>query len=234
MTQKHPYYQRRFAYGCAQMEFDYFRSICREVFEAELARIPRGAPLQATHSFILQSFDEFTVQIWFGNHPTGRNVLDRKGRSHPVTEIGGTLLYSFGPRGDTAVVLYPAKSKVMRAREKFIIRRVGNLTCHQLRENIRCDLKDLVAYTYATALDGSPSIRERLRIGIIRFVCPMHIEGQQHRRAAQFLYQGVGFVARSGVIALLRPYGILAFIIVLAWFGFPSVADFVTKTLGLH
>jgi hypothetical protein len=76
----------------------------------------------------------------------------------------------------------------MRAREKFIIRRVGNLTCHQLRENIRCDLKDLVAYTYATALDGSPSIRERLRIGIIRFVCPMHIEGQQHRRAAQFLY----------------------------------------------
>jgi hypothetical protein len=78
--------------------------------------------------------------------------------------------------------------RVMRAREKFIIRRVGNLTCHQLRENIRCDLKDLVAYTYATALDGSPSIRERLRIGIIRFVCPMHIEGQQHRRAAQFLY----------------------------------------------
>jgi hypothetical protein len=62
----------------------------------------------------------------------------------------------------------------------------------------------------------------------------MHIEGQQHRRAAQFLYQGVGFVARSGVIALLRPYGIVAFIIVLAWFGFPSVADFVTKTLGLH
>ena len=98
------------------MEFDYFRSICREVFEAELARIPRGAPLQETHSFIVQSFDEFTVQIWFGNHPTGRNVLDRKGRSHPVTEIGGTLLYSFGPRGDTAVVLYPAKSKAELAR----------------------------------------------------------------------------------------------------------------------
>jgi hypothetical protein len=92
-------------------------------------------------------------------------------------------LYSLGPRGDVAVVLFPAKSEVMEAREEFIVRRVANLTCYELRKGIRADLKYLIAYTYATALDGSPTICEWLRVAWIRLVCPMQIRARANRTA---------------------------------------------------
>jgi hypothetical protein len=95
--------------------------------------------------------------------------------------------------------------------------------------DIRSDLKDLVAYTYATALDGSPTIREWLRVAWVWLVCPMQIKGEQNRRAMQLLYQGVGFVTRGGVVALLKPFGLLLLIVVLAWFGFSSIANLLTK-----
>jgi hypothetical protein len=229
MAEPHPYARRRFIYACARIEFDAFRRIARKVYEAELARIPRGHPLRDIHAFIVKSFDEFTVQIWFGKHPTGRTTLNKEGASTPVTEVGGTLLYSLGPRGDVAVVLLPAKSEVMEAKEEFIVRRVANLTCYELSKGIHANLNDLIAYTYATTLDGCPTICERLRVRWLRLVCPMQIKGEQNRRATQLLYQGVGFIARSGVIALLRPFGLLLLIIVLALFGFSSIANLLTK-----
>jgi hypothetical protein len=124
-------------------------------------------------------------------------------------------------------------SDAMKAKEQFIIRRVGNLTCHQLRSSIRRDLRDLVAYTHATALDGSPSIRKRARIGLIRLICPMQINGQQQRRVTHIFYQGVGFVARGGIAAMLRPYGLLALALVLGWLGIPPLVALIRKSLGL-
>jgi hypothetical protein len=224
MPEIHPYARRRFIYACARIEFECFRQAAQRIVEAELSRITRAGPLRTAHGFIVKSFDDLTLQIWFGNLPTGRRLPSPE--SAYATEIGSTLLYSLGPRGDTAVVLYPAKSEVMKANEAFIIRALGNMSCYQLRQRIRRDLKDLVAYTYATALDGSPTFSERLRIGWIRLVCPMQIEGKQGRRATQYLFQGVGFVARSSMVAILRPVGIIVLILVLGWFGFSSFVEF--------
>jgi hypothetical protein len=108
------------------------------------------------------------------------------------------------------------------------------MSCHQLRNNIRRDLKDLVAYTYVTALDGSPTLGERLRVAWIRLVCQMRIDGQQHRRALQFFHQGVGFVARSGVMAVLRPIGVLVAILALGWLGLTWAVELLTKALSVH
>jgi hypothetical protein len=137
VAEPHPYARRRLIYACARIEFDAFRRLARKAWEAELARIPRAHPLRDTHAFIVKSFDEFTVQIWFGKHLTRRTTLTKEGASIPVTETGGTLLYSLGPRGDVAVVLYPAKSELMEAREDFIVRRLANLTCYELRKGAK-------------------------------------------------------------------------------------------------
>src|SRR5277367_5921454 len=108
MSEKHPYYRRRFLYECGLIEFDNFLREATALVEEDLRRIPRALPLRDTHGFVANSFDKFSLQIWFGNRPTGRERLPSpENPARYVTEIGGTLLYSLGPRGETAVVLYP-------------------------------------------------------------------------------------------------------------------------------
>lgn len=225
-----PYYKQWFRYLCAKMEFEYFRESATEIARSEVNYIARAAPLISAHGFIAQSFDKFTVQIWLGNRPTGRETINKGGST---AEIGATLLYSFGPTGRTAVILYLAKSEFMKAKEEYIVRALRNMTDYQLRRRIRRDLRDLVAYTYMTTLDGSPIFRERMRVSWIRLVCPMQIDGKQSRKGAQFAYKGVGFVARIGLIAALRPWGIFALILLLLWLGF-SVSDLLKKGVSLQ
>lgn len=206
MPENHPYYRRRFLYACALMEFGYFLQAATAIVEQEIGRIPRALPLRDARGFLVQSFDKFTLQIWFGKRPTGRERQPSpKNPARYATEIGATLLYSLGPRGETAVVLYPAKSEVMKAKGDFIIRAVGNMTCYQLCQRIRRDLKDLVAYTYATGVDGSPTLGERARVWWFRLVCRMQVDGKQSIRTMQYLYQGVGFLlAAVGTRAHLK------------------------------
>ena len=106
MENANPYYRRWFKYSCALIEFRYFREDATAIAEREMGNIARAVPLTQIHGFIAKSFDRFTVQIWFGNHPTARELPDKKG---VVTEKGATLLYSLGPTGQIAVILYPAE-----------------------------------------------------------------------------------------------------------------------------
>jgi hypothetical protein len=48
---------------------------------------------------------------------------------------------------------------------------------------------------------------------------------KQTIRAGQYLHHGSGFVARSGFVAILRPFGILLLILVLLWLGLPSLIE---------
>jgi hypothetical protein len=90
MPEKRPYYYRRwFLYSCALTEFDYFLREAVSIVEEEIGRIPRALPLKDAHGFIVKSFDKFTLQIWFGNRPTGRErqpTQDNPARH--ATEIG--------------------------------------------------------------------------------------------------------------------------------------------------
>lgn len=132
------------------------------------------------------------------------------------------------------MVLYPAKSEVMKAKEDFIIRDIGNMTCYQLRQRIRRDLNDLVAYNYATGVDGSPTSAEHARVWWMRLVCRMQVDGRQSIRTTQYLYQGVGFLARSSLIAMLRPWGILVLILILLWLGWSPLIEVLRKGVCLQ
>jgi hypothetical protein len=74
------------------------------------------------------------------------------------------LVYSVDPTGAVAIFLKTAQSEVMKANERFVLLHIGPLSAYQLRSRLRRDLRDLVAYNYATTLDGEPTLRERIRI----------------------------------------------------------------------
>ncbi len=93
----------------------------------------------------------------------------------------------------------------------------------QLRSRLRRDLRDLVAYNYATALDGEPTLRERIRIRWIRLISTIEIKGEQYIPMNKTLFGGVGFLARTSVIALLKPWGFLAMVLIASYFGFDLV-----------
>ena len=236
MAEKHPYYRRQFIYACALIEFDNFLRKAAAIVEQEVGHIPRAGPLRNAHGFLVKSFDnKFTLQIWFGSRPTGRErIPTSENPSRYASEIGATLLYSLGPRGETAVVLYPAKSDLMKAKEDFIVRAFGYMTGYQLCRRIQRDLKDLVAYNYATGVDGSPTLGERIRVWWFRLVSRMQIDGKQSIRTTQYLYRGVGFLTRSGVIAMLRPWGILLLVLIILWLNWSPLVELLRKGISLQ
>ena len=69
MPDQHPFYRKRFWYQCALIEFRYFREEAETLARNAIATIPRAAPLLRVQSFLAESFDEFSIQFWFGRHP---------------------------------------------------------------------------------------------------------------------------------------------------------------------
>jgi len=223
LPDQHPFYRKRFWYQCALIEFQYFREEAETVARNAVERIPRAAPLLKAQSFLAKSFDELSIQFWFGKHPTGRFYFDKSDKKQPATEDGAYLVYSVGPTGAVAVYLQAARSEVMEAKERLVLRHIGPLSCYQLCRRLHRDLRDLVAYNYATTLDGDPTLRERIRVAWIRFISLIEVKGEQYIPMNRVLFGGVGFLARTSVLALLRPWGILAMILIAAYFARPTM-----------
>ena len=120
----------------------------------------------------------------------------------------------------------------MTANERFVLLHIGPLSAYQLRDRLRRDLKDLVAYNYATTLDGEPTIYERIRVRWIKLISMLEVRGEQYIPMNKVLFGGVGFLARTSVVALLRPWEILAMILIASYFGFDLVPLF-KKTFGI-
>jgi hypothetical protein len=62
----------------------------------------------------------------------------------------------------------------------------------------------------------------------------MQVDGKQSIRTTEYLYQGVGFLTRSSVIAMLRPWGILVLILILLWLGWSPFVEFLRKGVCLQ
>ena len=84
-----------------------------------------------------------------------------------------------------------------------------------------------------TAIDGAPTIQERLRISWLRLFGRTQVQGTQGRKAAQLAYNGVGFVAKIGLIALMRPWGILVLALLLLVLGY-SLPELLRKGISLQ
>jgi hypothetical protein len=232
LPDRDPFYQKRFWYECALIEFRCFREEAEATAHDAIGLIPRATPLREAQSFLAKSFDEFSVQFWFGKHPTGRVYFDESDQKRHATEDGAYLVYSIGPTGAVAIFLYAASSEVAKAKERFVLRYIGPLTCYQLRRRLRRDLKDLVAYNYATTLDGNPTLRERTRVAWIKFISRIEVKGVQYVPMQKMLYNGAGFLTRISMLVLLRPWGLLALILIVAYFGYDLTPLF-KKTFSL-
>lgn len=104
----------------------------------------------------------------------------------------------------------------MTANEKFVLLHIGRLSWFQLRRRLRGDLKDFVAYNYATTLDGEPTISERVRVAWIKLVSLIEVKGEQSIPVQRALFGGIAFLMRVSVIAMLKPLGALVLIIAIA------------------
>lgn len=166
------------------------------------------------------------VQIWFGWRPTHRRAVD----GQFAWENGGTLVYSLGPMGDTAVILYPARSKLVRQREQHIYLGIGYYTAHELNRRVRQDFRDLAAYTHVSSIDGQPTAREQVRIWWLRQMQPAQIKGE-FTPPPRFTFAGsaVLFLMKAALTALLRPLAVVAVVSVLLYLKYPDLAKLLSQ-----
>lgn len=220
-----PYAKKRFAYQCAAIEFDHFLRRAKEQVLTIIDRMPAAGPLKNTHSLCVDIFGDGpgpkTLQAWFGKHPTGRRTIE----GGTDVEIGATLVYSLGPTGVSAVMLYPCKSDSCRVREERIILRLGRFTAYQLQKNVHRDLRDLVSYTYVSALDGAPSVLQWVRVSWLRLSRITFVDDKQRILGLSWLARLSQFMARVGLIVLLRPLALAAIIFFLIWVGWWEFAS---------
>jgi hypothetical protein len=154
----HPYGAGVQAYQKAERDFDYFATNALASIPEAVKRISRAASIEQANSFLVQRTSPTSLQAWFGKRPTGRPIIGAAGQD---VENGAHLVYSLGPTGIAAAILYPASSAGSTAREKYLI--LGFWRPDDLAEQIEGHLRALVAYQYVTSIDGQPARSERFK-----------------------------------------------------------------------
>jgi hypothetical protein len=209
----------------AKMEFRSFKQRSLPDVKTLCEDNKRFKPLERMFNFYVDSADEDRLQLWFGS----RSMFRKNPQGSVAVEKGLTLLYTLGPSGQVAVVLYPAISDLSRPIEEYIFLGLGFQTAYQLHTRLRSDIADLVAYGYVTSLDGDPTIREKLRVWWLRQMKPMQVDGIFTKPTGlRRLYWGLEFIlktiSRTVVNALLKPALIIGLLAICAYFGWPWLA----------
>jgi hypothetical protein len=166
-----------FRISVGSIEFKYFKDLVLPDIKSLTGRTPRFKALEEHFSFHIDNSREEVLQLSFGNRSTFHKDFSGK----TVVEKGAALLYTLGPMGDVAVILYPATSGLAKPVEDHIYLRIGRYSGQQLAKHLRRDLKDLVAYSCVTSLDAEATLTDKLRVWWLRFVCPMQIKGEYVR-----------------------------------------------------
>jgi hypothetical protein len=149
------------------------------------------------------------VQVQFGNRPmAGRRTIT----GGIPAETGPTLVYSRGPTGEMAVIMYPIKSDVASVPEDSLILRIGYYDYWDLYLGVRQDMRDLMAYAYVTSIDLKPTILQSLRIRWLRFASRQHVEGKHQysplRTGIWTLFKLAGSGTFSGIFRVATPLAI--------------------------
>ncbi|MCR6502510.1 hypothetical protein MUO32_26125 [Shinella sp. CPCC 101442] len=146
------------------------------------------------------------MQVWFGNRPmSGR----RTEKGAIARESGPSLVYSRGPSGEMAVIMYPVKSDVANVYEDAIILRIGFMDYWDLYLGVRQDMRDLMAYAYVSSIDLKPSWTQSLRIKWLRWTRRQIIDEDHHYPAHMTalwkLAKMIGAGSVTGIFRLLGP-----------------------------
>jgi hypothetical protein len=177
-----------FRISVGSIEFKGFKDLVLPNIKSLTEKTQRFKALEEHFSFHVDNSQEAALQLSFGS----RNMLRKDSAAKAATEKGAALLYTLGPTGDVAVILYPATSSLAKPVEEHIYLRVGRYSGYQLSRLLCRDLKDLVAYSCVTSLDAEATLGEKLRVWWLRHTRPMQIKGQ-YIRPPTFRYGGAPF-----------------------------------------
>lgn|GEM_PF-2357694 len=145
------------------------------------------------------------LQVRFGNRPMpGRRNIT----GGIAVESGPTLVYSRGPSGEMAVIMYPVKSDVANVEEDAIILRIGFIDYWGLHLGAQQDVRDLIAYAYVTSIDLKPTWGQRQRIRWLRFARRQIVNGE-HKYPARTtaMWKLLGLVGSGSVTGIFRLLG---------------------------
>jgi len=206
----------------AEHDFRWFKERAEREIRTIIEKVPHFAPLDAYTGFDVMPCEADAVQAGFCNRSMRRKTVQGQNAS----ESGAHIVYSLGPTGDVATILYPAKSDVASVREKMIFLRISRIGGIPLYDRLPHDLRYLVAYERVTSLDTSPSIRERMMVSWLRFWYRMQVDGKTITPQANNLIKisTMRFIAAL-MGAALKPVGILIVGYLLLRFGMPDMAE---------
>jgi len=110
--------------------------------------------------------------------------------------------------------------------EKMIFLRIGHFTGYQLKTFLDRDIKDLVAYAYASSADTEPTFRERMRVWFLRHFHPRQVDEKfVPPTGNKWVGSAADFTARTLFLVLMKPVGIALAIALLLFFGFEHLAS---------
>jgi hypothetical protein len=161
---ENPFARKWRRYKDAEHEMRHFKAAAPAVIQRILPTLACFPEIEAYTGFHLFNDHPQTLQASFGHRLMFQMTLDGKAAS----ENGASLVYSLGPTGDIAAILFPARSDLARVHENLIFLRIGQRSASRLIDGLRRDLADFVAYELVTSLDGSPSLAQRLRVQWLR------------------------------------------------------------------
>ncbi|MEN3239001.1 hypothetical protein PUR29_36810 [Methylobacterium ajmalii] len=226
----HPFWRARKEYRQARIEFARFVHSEQYTLLDDFNAVDRDKILSKWYSFFVYAgkdagklpyINEFssTIQISSGLGSTGR--YDSEGKW--LREHGLSLVYSFGFTGEVAVILYPFASdgNNWKPEEDNLLLAVVPSNASKLRKRVKKDLRAMVAYGHVTAIDGQPTLLEKIHVWWIRFSCGRNVDQKwQNAKRVELIYKAfasAGSGSASGIFRLLAPT-ILAYL--LLKFGF--------------
>jgi hypothetical protein len=212
-------------------EIDLLRSQSDEAILAKARTVPGFVELEQIYDFRVDRSNPDTLQLSFGTRSMFRPAVDRK---KTAAESGPTLVYSLGPTGEMATILYPVRSDLGRTREDHIFLQIGARSGIKLVEGLQRDLKLLVSYAHVSSIDMTASLGERSRIWLVRQLCHRGEEGKFQKAPFWGALLGLSrFGSRTFTTALflsvLRPLGLALLLGLLAWLGWDWLSDLVPR-----
>lgn len=208
---------QRFAYGAARVrnnryQWNYFvqrlvkileksRSIVIEEKVADVAYI-----IDSTNDEITDQtqMNQNVVQFMWGSHSTGISTVKRadngaKTSKKIIVEEGGALVFSQGPQGEVAVILWPFMSEVHQrglpfaeydldvkikydvfpavpffanikiVDKPYILYKIFKSPCHLTNFSIKKTVRFFFAYSAVTSLFGHPSRLEKIWVQFVEW-----------------------------------------------------------------
>ncbi|WP_346894970.1 hypothetical protein [uncultured Roseibium sp.] len=206
-------------------EFDWFQELAQTELKRHTKDFERFKILEDAYGVTTSFSDEDCFQISFMKRKMGRRDFE----GNQAVENGADLLYSLGPQGQVATVLYGATSNFASMNEKLIYLRIGHYSAHQLKRRLRRDIHDLVAYAYCSSIDLEPTFRERARVWFLRRFHPLDIDDKFSQASGnKWVSFAIDFTLRTLLMVLLKPIGIAVAIAFLALFGFDYLAQLIS------